>query len=1180
MSARKLTDGHMARAVRNAREPEVTDPKKLEKDQMRLYSFYKPSLQAGFYEIEATQRISSGEEHLEVTNTSADADPKHAIKPQEFEVVVPRFSLDRNIINSYYPPDGHEDEGRILPHLVLNDPHYPWEIAAGITTRSSEARSSKDDPRNMVPWVALLVFDPADLHLSKLEEAKALNLPGFTEETDMGKQNGSGTFSMPISDYFGKINKSAQINYAAGYNDRKEFTSLASLADPVDIIFPRKSLIQSMFTDKIQVSTSDGIKETDCIGVEQYKYLAHVRHINTEGCPDAGIEQEGLFSIVIASRTGALKEMVLEDNKWKELSTNMTQPRTQICHLVSIEHLDSTLGTWAIKSEVAIEERVGMVSLFSWVYTALPADPVNFVSTMRNLTENQQMLRADDKIISKLDTMETKNGPSKALAERLKRGYTLARWRTQTGEETSAFTRGPLIPLKAPHPPAPVTMPDCSTNSQDYQILDPETGLMDLSYSSAWQLGKLLAISDCAFNSALMRFRSVVRNTSADSARMIMNGMHSKTVVIQAIAGAVASIRDESNGDTSVSHRIRAPSDRQVATDVKDVEALPVFTDELRHSIEEITGAGTDEHGAPILYNGFNKEGPSNSDWPIIHSWMAEKLSLGGIPPQYIIPEPSFVPPESLRFFHIDDFWLDCLLDGALSVANHLDEDDDFVRREIKKRFNEYLATDVPEAGFKPQIPCYGFIIRSKLVKAMPDLRITVNWNNSDNRFPVCRWTRWDDQTLMCLLDREPEELNSIVLAQPQHQQRFALGSGINAENKKVDYVFRQLYTSSPGISPDEKKLINSNASEWLNFDTRCLYISKMASEINRELGQVGKEAYNDPTPNSCELGLELNDPSYYFKIRPPLGVDQTPRPRQRALFVREQNTTRVLLGEKDSISPRLRATQKQVKIQKVKSGAAGKAKQTQNATLRTTQTPHNQLLVQPFQPLLKSSVSMASSAAKFAASSTPQSNFSLTIFPDYRNPPVRQPARGGREKYPANDYIPTENIFYFDLIFSIRKRATSKTSTDKLIKIVFDIPIESTPRAHEALLGRNYDGPGVRMLSNQFFVPILQNDATKPFLHVILVPRAANFDYKLLCNDRKTVELGFRLAETNIAPTTPGKETYVEMEGKEKMVGVGKVLITWSEWYSTAAHPEGEAVVNSYAVLKLKTRDDQEIEM
>src|SRR5947207_6914849 len=95
-----------------------------------------------------------------------------------------------------------------------------------------------------------------------------------------------------------------------------------------------------------------------------------------------------------------------------------------------------------------------------------------------------------------------------ALGKRLVSGYTLARWRAETGEETVAFNRGPLVP---PHSPfkasyddpnstvmgaAPVAdWPFSSNTSKEFQILDTATGVMDLSYSSAWQLGKTLAIS-------------------------------------------------------------------------------------------------------------------------------------------------------------------------------------------------------------------------------------------------------------------------------------------------------------------------------------------------------------------------------------------------------------------------------------------------------------------------------------------------------------------------------------------------------------------------------------------------------------------------------------------------------------------------------------------------------------
>jgi hypothetical protein len=42
----------------------------------------------------------------------------------------------------------------------------------------------------------------------------------------------------------------------------------------------------------------------------------------------------------------------------------------------------------------------------------------------------------------------------------------------------------------------------------DLQILDRGLELMDISYSSGWQLGRTLAIADQAFTAALARLRN------------------------------------------------------------------------------------------------------------------------------------------------------------------------------------------------------------------------------------------------------------------------------------------------------------------------------------------------------------------------------------------------------------------------------------------------------------------------------------------------------------------------------------------------------------------------------------------------------------------------------------------------------------------------------------------------
>jgi hypothetical protein len=1169
MSARSLTLRHMAKAVRRTREGEATDPEALGPDQMRLYSYYKPSLLAGDYVIEATQSISaptpSGVQTLDILNTRVTGD-SGTLAPQEFEVVVPRFSLDPKIINSYYPPDGHQDEGRILPHIVFNDPHYPWEIPAGSTTwqdatGKNVSMHDRLDPqqvpdtggksktifRGMVPWIALVVFDPEDLLLT-LKDIMALRIPGYSQESDVRKQSPDGTFSMMISEYFSELPPSSRINYKAGFgNDDTGFAEITSMTSAVNVIFPTKDLFNQIFASS---EDSDSHKA----GIEAHKYMAHVRHINTVGFPDAGVEEEGLFSIVVSSRTGAY---------------DIVKPHTQVCHLVSIENIDSTLGNWLSTPTSGGSDRVGLVSLFSWTYTALPPNPINFVDTMRNLTSNQQMLRVDDNWLAQLDAAandgSVKSQAAKVMAARLKMGYTIARWRTQSGEESVAFNRGPLVPQPVTWPPAG-DIPDCSQTSQDYQILDPQTGIMDLSYASAWQAGKLLAISDTSFSAALMRFRSKIHNYSADKTRMAANGMSTKLFLLSSIRDSVASIQEKSVGQTGDPQRFRPPSTRVVAPGLHHPDVKPTFIANVKDSVNANTNAGQE------IYDEFNLDGPNNSDWALIHSWLSEKLSLGGIPPRYLIPEPSFLPAESLRFFHIDDFWLDCLLDGALSVANHLDKSDDIVRREIKEMFNIYLRKVVPDAGYKPQIPSYGFIIRSKLIKAMPDLRITVDWINKDNRAPVSRWTRWDSETLMCLLDRQPQELTSITLAQPSHQQRFSLGSHLDSTGMTFD--LRRLYTKgAPESEWPEKPIPDSvHPNSWFNFTTRCLNIHQMAKDINFAL-QFGTDAdpqaYTDPTPNSCEIGLELNDPSYYFKIIPPSNSAVAPRDRQ--LYVVSQaspgvqhniqhntiskgkHTTPNLLSQNEPSAP---GAGVQVPVTVIDEGKP--------STALLPRPPHQQLRMQP-KSLLATKTPIS------RATTTVTSKFDLFIYPDYKSLPTRY----GGNKFDAGDYIPTQNIYFFDLIFSIRKKPAQGASNFKLLKIDVDVPINTpslpNPKA-EVLLDANYDGPGLQMLSNLRFIPFLfNNDDGK--LHIELVPRSANDNYTLTIDDRKSAELCFRLAEANVSQVKVS--TFVDIVGERQRQERGLVNVTMTEWYATQAFPVGEAVSSVYKVVKWTKQDD-----
>jgi len=372
--------------------------------------------------------------------------------------------------------------------------------------------------------VAVLVFDPEELRLEKTFELK---LKDTTKKIDLklDVQAPTGAFPMAIQDYL-NINAADRIGYEASLPPGSSgLTELQTSNDPMSVIFPTKSSFVKIF------SHIDADKQFQS-DVESHKYLAHVRAVNTMGFPDAGVEMVGNYSIVVSGRTPRL---------------DLTKPTTQICHFVSIENVDSTIkgvfDVTAASPDVG-NERIAMVSLFSWTYTALPPNPINFVDDMRHVVEGMQMLKPLQSILTDLDkasTDKTKTSDQHAAAstlfKRLDAGYSLARWRAETGEETAAFSRGPLVPQRVLSSPAKDWCAGSNT-SKEFQILDSETGLMDLSYSSAWQLGKALAIADTSFNGALMRFRSLVYNWAVNNVNSESNGVSAREDLVSLLVPA------------------------------------------------------------------------------------------------------------------------------------------------------------------------------------------------------------------------------------------------------------------------------------------------------------------------------------------------------------------------------------------------------------------------------------------------------------------------------------------------------------------------------------------------------------------------------------------------------------------------------------------------------------------
>lgn len=126
---RALTLGHVAARIKAA-APDSNDEgrkkdelPKLAAGYMQLHSVWKPSLEAGTYTVSASQTVKIGEtDQANLIRNYISTDSEKRLQPQTFTVVAPQFALPADSIHSFYPADGQQDEGRVLPHVVLDDP--------------------------------------------------------------------------------------------------------------------------------------------------------------------------------------------------------------------------------------------------------------------------------------------------------------------------------------------------------------------------------------------------------------------------------------------------------------------------------------------------------------------------------------------------------------------------------------------------------------------------------------------------------------------------------------------------------------------------------------------------------------------------------------------------------------------------------------------------------------------------------------------------------------------------------------------------------------------------------------------------------------------------------------------------------------------------------------------------
>ena len=374
-------------------------------------------------------------------------------------------------------------------------------------------------------------------------------------------------------------------------------------------------------------------------------------------------------------------------------------------HLVALEErYDKDSGKFNYQG-ARPNDFIRLVSLASWSFTCVNSKH-NFDALLKEIDREP-------------DTLRLPSFGNDAAKKYIDLGYVPLHHALRQGDKTISWYHSPLSTGQSQdNLTAPVAIAD------QLMRYDPNTGMFDVSYAMAWQLGRMLTLQ----NQPL--------------AVEIFNWKRSK------------------------------------AQDL--------------HQIQQ-----------QVLHLPFQSTTEINQDLPTaIASWFQDLELLKNVPFNYLVPDTRLLPPESLRFFWIDSYWVDCLQDGAFSVGRVTKED---LRLDVQSRSLQRSKTQSDKT-------ITGFLLHSEVVSGWPGLeiegyvnRVTGNaFVGPENKLTIIRRDLLSDNILLCFFAGEVKTLDlsikgssvncgvdPIEKGSPITKGLRNLDGSQTDEKKKIDVPFR-----------------------------------------------------------------------------------------------------------------------------------------------------------------------------------------------------------------------------------------------------------------------------------------------------------------------------------------------------------------------------------------------------
>lgn len=423
--------------------------------QIEFVQHHTSPLDAGEYSVTVSAEVD--------TKEVVTQDKKHITQliqekfSSNYRLVVKgeRFNLKQDIFHAVYPPENSCGAFETdFPHIVLTQTALPWE---------REIVSGKNE--TPTPWLALLLFDENDPVPESRDDLKL---------KDLVPPSNTGIFQPGIFLEYGE-----------------------SETDPVTVM-------------DVPVELFNAIAPS----AEELPYLAHVRNVSVA---EKALEHKQNTNMPLIQAKDSPEDSasdasyaVIISNRLPAASTDESPKSSGIkntVHLVSLEgygeYLPDSNGTPSDKLKDFASVR--LVSLKSWQFVAKkPKFDMQQEFATLNATPKSGNSPPWNFRIPDIPEPESPDPEIESINKILSMGYTAMDHHTRKNDKTVSWYRGPLLPYDFDSGENPFSSVDRSDQAVRY---DPYTGIFDVSYACAWELGKMLALNNMNFAEAWTRLR-------------------------------------------------------------------------------------------------------------------------------------------------------------------------------------------------------------------------------------------------------------------------------------------------------------------------------------------------------------------------------------------------------------------------------------------------------------------------------------------------------------------------------------------------------------------------------------------------------------------------------------------------------------------------------------------------